>query len=254
MKHLTLPLLSLPMLSLCVLPVFALMTASGPAQLGAGLHHPQLLPALWLTLWTSSLSMCIAVVLGTPLAWWLSRDRKLHGVVSALVEWPLVLPPAVMGLSLLLLFGGESWLGRGLGTIGVQLPFTGVAVVLAQLTVGAPYYVQSAAAALRTVSTESLEVAQTLGASDLQQWRWIIIPQALAGMVSGAMLCWARALGEFGATLVFAGSLQGVTRTMPVAIYSALASDLSLSLALAAIYVLAAGALLLALGWLRRGS
>jgi molybdate transport system permease protein len=154
---------------------------------------------------------------------------------------PVVIPPAVLGVALLETFGRRGLLGGALDGLGLALPFSTAAVVVAQIVVSAPFYVQAASSAFRRVDADLLLVARTLGASPAGAFVRVGVPLALPGLLGGAALCWARALGEFGATLLFAGNLPGTTQTMPLAIYATLESDLraatSLSVALAAIAV-----------------
>ena len=237
-------LFAVPMLGLLVLPVIALVLASSPSDLVAGMDHPLFGSALWLSARTTVLSLTIVVLAGTPLAWWLSisreRDRRL---VELIVDLPIILPPAVVGIALLQTFGRGGVFGSQFEAFGIQIPFTTGAVVLAQVVVSAPFYIQSAAAAFRRIDRDLLLVARTLGQSRAGAFMRVAIPTALPGLVGGAALSWARAVGEFGATLLFAGNLPGTTQTVPLAIYMALESDVRAALALA--LVLAALAVLL---------
>ena len=238
---------AVPMLVLLALPVVALALASSPAELAAGARHPLFLPALGLTARTTVVSLVVVVTAGTPLAWWLaaSSGRWARGV-EQLVDLPIVLPPAVLGIALLQTFGRNGLLGGPLEVLGLQVPFTTAAVVLTQVVVASPFYVQSAAAAFRRVDRDLLIVARTLGRSPAGAFFGVAVPVALPGLVSGAALAWARAIGEFGATLLFAGNLPGRTQTAPLAIYTALESDVQAAVALS--LVLAAVAVLLLLG------
>lgn len=234
---------ALPMLALMVLPIIAIVTASSPADLLAGVSHPLFAPALWLSAKTTLFSLVVVVVTGTPLAWWLARSPASRARwVELLVDLPIVLPPAVVGIALLQTFGRRGLLGSPLEAFDLQIPFTTVAVVLAQVVVSAPFYIQSAATAFRKVDDDLLIVARTLGQSPAGAFFRVALPLAMPGLISGAALCWARALGEFGATLLFAGNMPGTTQTMPLAIYMALESDvrtaLAISLVLAAVAVL----------------
>jgi molybdate transport system permease protein len=176
-----------------------------------------------------------------------------------LVDLPIVVPPAVVGIALLQTFGRRGVFGGWLASLGLQIPFTTTAVVLAQLVVSAPFFIQAASAAFRSVDADLLIVARTLGQSPGGAFVRVALPMALPGVIVGAALAWARALGEFGATLLFAGNLPGTTQTMPLAIYMALESDVRVATALA--LVLATISLLLLLGlraapavWARFGS
>ena len=241
-------LMAAPMLCLLALPVLALIPATSPGDLSAGLRHPRFAAAFGLSARTTVVTMAVILAAGTPLAWWLATGRAGRTrAVELLLRLPIVIPPAVVGIGLLAAFGRNGALGPLLRTIGLQVPFSAAAVVLAQVVVAAPFYVQSAAAAFRRVDTDLLIVARTLGQRPAGAFLRVAAPLAMPGLLGGASLAWARALGEFGATLLFAGNLPGVTQTMPLAIYTALESDVrvarALSLALAALGL----ALLLAL-------
>ena len=229
-----------------LLPLLALFAATGPAELRAGLQSPLLWPALRLSLATSTASLAIVLALGTPLAWILAR-RSLP-LLEAVVQLPVVVPPAVAGLALLLAFGRKG----PLGALGLGLAFTPAAVVLAGVFVSAPFFVQAAAASFRRVDESLLLVARTLGASRARVFFRVALPLALPGLIGGAAMSWARALGEFGATLMFAGNLTGRTQTLPLAIYTALESDLGAAQALSLLLVAAALVLLTIVRWTSR--
>lgn len=229
------------MLVLLALPILALMFSSSPSDIAAGIEHPLFSPALSLSLRSTLISLALIVLGGTPLAWWLAHSSgRLTRVIATLIELPIVLPPAVVGVALLQVFGRSGLFGDSLNALGWQIPFTTLAVVLAQIVIASPFYVQSATAAFRRVDSELLLVARTLGQSRTGALLRVAVPIALPGLLGGAALAWARALGEFGATLLFAGNLSGQTQTMPLAIYTALESDVRAALALA--LVLAASA------------
>ncbi len=232
------------LVALLVLPIASLAFVASPAELAAGVRHPLFVPALALSAKTTLASLAIVIAAGTPLAWWLSRTRsRVARAASVLIDLPIVVPPAVVGIALLTSLGRSGLLGPALDAIGVRLPFTTGAVVLAQVVVSAPFFVQSAAAAFREVDPDLILVARTLGASRAGAFARVAVPLALPGLLSGAALAWARAIGEFGATLIFAGNFSGVTQTMPLAIYRALESDVraavALSLVLAGLAMLA---------------
>jgi molybdate transport system permease protein len=233
------------LLILCLgAPIFALLTATDWSSFSAALAHPLFMPAVWLSIRTSIVSVGIIVLTGTPLAWWLSRnDSALRRVCSGLVDLPIVIPPAVVGLALLVIFGRRGLIGGPLDTGGITIAFTDRAVILAQVIVAAPFYVRAVTAAFRMVDSDRLLVARTLGAHPWDVLFRVVLPSARAGISAGVSLAWARALGEFGATLIFAGSLPGETQTMPLAILSALEVDVRLAivfaLALAVIAVVA---------------
>jgi molybdate transport system permease protein len=176
--------------------------------------------ALTLSVTTSLISLAIIALLGTPLAWLLVR-RRFRGaqLVDTLVDLPIVLPPAVAGIALLMAFGRQGVFGQWLDQLGITVGFTTTAVVMAQVFVAAPFYVRSAKAGLLGVSPETEEAAKVDGATGWMVFRDITLPLALPGITAGLVLSWARALGEFGATIMFAGNFPGITQTMPLAIY-----------------------------------
>ncbi|HEX2185463.1 MAG TPA: ABC transporter permease [Chloroflexota bacterium] len=224
---------------LLAVPLVALVwrTLQGNA-LPPALHNQAVLAALQLSLLTSLTSLALAIVFGTPLAYALARvSFPGRGLVDALMEVPIVLPPAVAGIALLMAFGRRGLLGSFLAEMGIGLAFTPWAVVIAQCFVAIPFYVRSARTGFAGVDRELERTAYTLGASPLATFRRVTVPLAFPSLMAGAVLCWARALGEFGATIMFAGSFRGRTQTMPLAIYAALETDLGAALALGTILV-----------------
>ena len=208
--------------------------------------------ALRLSLATTAVSLLLTLVAGTPLAWAIGR-RTFRGAsaADALVDLPIVLPPAVAGIALLMAFGRYGLLGQYLNLFGVTIGFTTAAVVLAQLFVSAPFYVRAATAAFARIHREVEEAAADLGAPPTTVLRTITLPMALPGLLAGATLAWARALGEFGATIMFAGNFPGVTQTMPLAIYGAFgAGNLATALLLSTILLLVSGLVLVAVRWI----
>ncbi len=233
--------LAMPMLILLLLPVVALLFSASPRDIAAGLNHPLFSPALSLSLRSTLVSLGVILLGGTPLAWWLAHGSgRLVRVVATMIELPIVLPPAVVGVGLLQAFGRSGVFSETLNALDLQIPFTTLAVILAQIVIAAPFYIQSATAAFRRVDADLLLVARTLGQSRYGALLRVAIPAALPGLMGGAALAWARALGEFGATLLFAGNLSGETQTMPLAIYTALESDVRVALALALVLAAAA--------------
>ena len=240
-------LLALALLALLLLPIVALVISSGPSDLAAGVRHPLFLPALALSAKTTLVSLLIVVAGGTPLAWWLANGRgKLARLVEVLVVLPIVVPPAVLGIALLQAFGRSGVFGPLLSAIDLQLPFTTAGVVIAQVVVSAPFYVESAAIAFRRVDVDSMLVARTLGASPATAFVRVAVPIAASGLLGGAALAYARSIGEFGATLLFAGNLTGTTQTMPLAIYMALESDVRAAIAISLVLATIAAILLFA--------
>lgn len=234
------------LVGLLFLPLVALTLSASLDDLQTGLAHPLFAPALWLSLRTTLISLAITVVLGTPLAWMLATSSsKLSQAASVVVDLPIVLPPAVVGVALLQTFGSQGLLGPALASVSIQVPFTSAAVVLAQVVVSSPFFVKAAANAFRKVEPDIMIVARTLGASRSEAFMRVAVPIAFPGLVVGASLAWARALGEFGATLLFAGNMTGKTQTMPLAIFSALESDVRLAVVFS-IVLAAVGVVLLA--------
>lgn len=235
------------------LPLLALALSTDADALAAGLRSPLFGPALALSLRTTVVSLGFIVVCGTPLAWWLATTRRRGGkAVEVLVELPIVMPPAVIGVALLYTFGRSGLLGPALAGAGISLPFTEAAVIVAQIVVAAPFYVLAAANAFREIDPDLLTVARTLGASPAGAFMRVALPVALPGLAVGAALAWARALGEFGATLLFAGNLGGRTRTLPLAIFTALERDVREALVFALVLAAVAAVLLLGLRLLGR--
>ena len=237
---------ALLLLLLLGLPVLGLVAGTSAGEVVAALGQPSTRAALWLSIRTTLVALGVMVLFGTPLAWWLSRARGgWTRVAWVAVELPVVLPPAVLGVAMLETFGRRGWLGPALDSVGVVLPFTTSAVVLAQILVGAPLFVLTAAAAFQAVDDDLLLVARTLGAGPTRAWFTVALPIAAPGLASAAALGWARALGEFGATLMFAGNLEGRTQTLPLAIYGALEHDLAAARAISVCLVGVAVVLLL---------
>jgi molybdate transport system permease protein len=244
--RITFTLVALLLLIFLVLPVAAILikVARATAPLDA-LGSPVVTEALRLSLVTSSISAVVAAVLGTPVAFLLARYRfPGRAVVDSLVDLPMVLPPAVAGLGLLMAFGRRGVLGGALDVLGLELAFTTAAVVMAQTFVAAPFYIRSAKAGFEGVDRELERVSATLGSSRLRTFFRVTVPLAGPALMGGAVMAWARALGEFGATIMFAGNTIGRTQTMPLAIYIAFQDDLTASLVLAGILVVVSFAVL----------
>jgi molybdate transport system permease protein len=233
-------------LAFLTLPLLALLLRVPLADLPRYLSDSIVLDALRLSLVSSLCSLALMLVLGTPVAYGLARSTfPGKRIVETLVELPLVLPPAVAGVALLFAFGRRTPLGGVLRELNVEVAFTLAAVVMAQAFVAAPFYIRAARAGFQSVPHELVEAAQTQGADGMQTFRHIIVPLALPGIAGGAVMGWARAVGEFGATILFAGNFQGRTQTMPLAIYTALETDINAAIVLAGILVVASFALLI---------
>ncbi|WP_240957513.1 ABC transporter permease [Streptomyces chilikensis] len=232
-----------------LLPLAALLVRAPWAELPGQLGSPQVWQALRLSLLSATTATALCLVLGVPLAWVLARtDFPGRRLVRALVTVPLVLPPVVGGVALLLALGRDGLVGRLLDDwFGVTLPFTTAGVVVAEAFVAMPFLVISVEGTLRAADPRFEEAAATLGASRFTAFRRVTLPLIAPGVAAGAVLAWARALGEFGATITFAGSFPGRTQTMPLAVYLALQNDpaaaVALSLVLLAVSVAVLGAM-----------
>lgn len=236
-----------------LLPMLAILLRVGPGQLGASFGHQVTLDALRVSLQTSALALGLILALGTPAAYLLAtRQFRGRSVLLGLIALPVVLPPAVAGLGLLVAFGPGGLLGPALSSIGIELPLTMAAVVLAQVFVAAPFYLGMAYSAFGAIDPTLLDTARTLGAGPARVLGRVAVPLARSGLAAGAALAWARAIGEFGATLLFAGSFQGITQTAPLAIYAQFGTDLPSALALGAALLLVS-VVVLGLARLARG-
>lgn len=230
-----------------LVPVVAVFAAAGPGELLQGLGDPAAIEALWLSLRTTAIALVVIVMVGTPAAYLLaSRSFRGRSVLVTLVELPLVLPPAVAGIGLLAALGPSSPLGAAVAEAGLPLVFETAGVVVAITFVASPFYVRQALAAFEAVDPELSAASRTLGAGEAATLLRVVLPAARAGLASGLALAWGRGLGEFGATLVFAGSLQGVTQTAPLAIVERFGQDFTAALALSAVLVAVSAGILLA--------
>ena len=208
-----------------------------------------------LSLVTSCISILIVILVGTPFARLLARSNSLGlKIVDQLVELPIILPPVVAGVAMLLAFGRQGILGPALSQLGISLPFTTAAVIFAQIFVSAPFYVRSAKLGFMAVPRDYEEISQTLGLSPWQTFVRLTLPLAAPSLMTGIALAWARALSEFGATIMFAGNLTGKTQTMPLAIMTALESSLDTAVALSLMMLLLALLVLVALAVITRRS
>jgi molybdate transport system permease protein len=235
----------LPYLFFLLIPILALFTRNDWRAFPANLQDPAIHQAILLSLRTSLVAVLITLVIGMPVAYYLSHRRyKLHRIVDILVDLPTVLPPAVAGVALLMAFGRKGLVGIWLAKIGVQLPFTEAAVVMAQVFIAAPLFIKAAAIGFADVDCELKKAAALDGANRWQVFRHIILPISLNAIISGAALTWARALGEFGATLIFAGNFPGRTQTMPLAIYLGFEIDLTKALTLSILLIIVSTATL----------
>ncbi len=235
------------LLTFMVLPLLALFVTLTWDEFASGMSHPLVVPALKLSIMTTSISLAIVVVFGVPLAWILSRyEGRVSRLVEVLVTLPVVLPPAVAGVALLLAFGNMGLTGQFFSRFGIQIPFTTAAVIVAEVFVAAPFFLQAATAAFRSIDDSLLVVARTLGASPARVLFRIALPMVAPSLVAGAAMTWARALGEFGATLMFAGNLTGETQTLTLAVYTTFESDMKAAQSISLVLVAVAFSLLFA--------
>lgn len=230
--------LSLPFLVFLILPLAALVLRLPPGRLIPTLSSTQVVQAVTLSLATTLVTTLVTICFGTPVGYMLARHRfPLRRVVDTLVDLPTVLPPAVAGVGLLMAFGRRGILGGMLDGWGIQIPFTWVAVVMAQTFVASAFYIKSAAVGFASINPELEQSAALDGAGGWQVFRHVTVPLASSALLSGAVMTWARALGEFGATIIFAGNYPGRTQTMPLAIYLGFELDLDVALTLAVILI-----------------
>jgi molybdate transport system permease protein len=236
-------------LAFLVLPLAGLVIRAPWTTLPRRLTEPGVLTALGLSLQTATIATVVCVVVGVPLAWLLARvEFPGRRVVRALVTVPLVLPPVVGGVALLLVFGRRGLLGAWLDrTLGITLPFTTTGVVLAEAFVAMPFLIIAVEGALRGADARYEEAAATLGAGRWTTFTHVTLPLVAPGIAAGAVLCWARALGEFGATITFAGNFPGRTQTMPLAVYLALETDVDAAIVLSLILLAVSVTILAAL-------
>lgn len=229
-----------------LLPLIAHALPGSAADFLSTLRTPEVGEAIGLSARTTALTTAIALLAGTPVAYLLARRRfRGRAIVETLIDLPMTLPPAVAGIALLFAFGRRGLFGHALSDAGIEVAFTQAAVVMAQTFVAAPFYVKAAVAAFAGVERELEQAAALDGASPLQGFRAVTLPLAAPALFGGAVMTWARALGEFGATIIFAGNFPGRTQTMPLAIYLGFEIDLRSAVTLAAILLLVSFAVLL---------
>ncbi len=236
-----------------VLPIVAIFARVPPGELLAALGTDAAKDALIVTAKTNAVSMLLILTFGTPTAYWIAtRSSRLRDLVVTLVELPLVLPPAVAGIGLLAAFGRLGLLGGSIEWLGIDIAFTQTAVVLAVTFVASPFYVRTAVSAFESVDPTLPAAARTLGAGPARVFGRISLPLAAGGLGAGAALAFARGIGEFGATIMFAGSLQGTTQTLSLAIYEQFDLDFDVALAISAVLVAISGGVLLSVKVLTR--
>ncbi|MBK7316901.1 MAG: molybdate ABC transporter permease subunit [Anaerolineales bacterium] len=226
------------LLAFFALPLMAIILRSINLDFFDNAFSQQAFKALRLSLLTSSITTLIAAVFGTPLAYMLARWKLNHKAwLELILDLPIVLPPSVAGVALLITFGRNGLLGSALNVLGISLPFTTAAVVLAQLFVAAPLFIRSARIGFAHIDQQLEESARVEGANQWQLFSEIMLPLSARALASGAILTWTRALGEFGATILFAGNLEGMTQTMPMAIYLGFERNIGVALALSVVLI-----------------
>lgn len=221
-------------LALLTLPLLTLVVAgAGISFLGLA-QSASARSALWLTLWTSLIATLFVALIGTPVAFLLGRvrDPRLRSLLETIVDLPLALPPVVLGLALLLLLGRNGWLGGMMEPAGIRVPFTAAAVVVAQAVVASPLYIRAARSGFAGVPAHLEETGMTLGLSPGRLFWTVSLPLARHGIAAGLALAWVRSVSEFGATLMFAGNMEGVTQTLPLAVMTAMQRPEGVSLAI----------------------
>ena len=243
---------SLPFVLFLIVPLAAIFLRISPADFWTNLNRAQVFQAVRLSLVTSVITVILSALFGTPVAYLIShRHYRVARWVDILVDLPTVLPPAVAGVALLMAFGRRGLLGGVLSDFGLSIPFTTLAVILAQTFIAAPLYIKSAALGFAEVDCELRKSAALDGANRWQTFRFIMVPIAGRALISGAVMTWARALGEFGATIIFAGNFPGRTQTMPLAIYLGFELDLQVALTLSVMLIgLSFLTIVLVKGWL----
>jgi molybdate transport system permease protein len=235
-------------LAFLLLPIVAIFAHTSPGHLVDQLSNPVVKDAFVVSVKTSVLAQLLIVLFGTPAAYLLAtRSFPGHGVAVTLVELPLVLPPAVAGIGLLAAFGHFGLLGSSLEALGIRLPFTQSAVTIAVAYVASPLYIRQAIAAFQATDPNLAAASRTLGAGPAKTFFRVVLPLARGGLIAGLALSFARGLGEFGATIMFAGSLQRVTETLPLAIYAEFARNFDATLAMSGVLVFVSIVLLVSL-------
>jgi molybdate transport system permease protein len=233
------------------LPVAALFFRTTPDLFISSLSDPGVASALWLSLTTSVISLGIVILAGTPFAYVHCRNTYPGKIiVDTLIDLPLVLPPAVAGMALLVLYGRVGLIGRYFNLFGITLAFTTGAVIMAQIFVASPFYLRQAKSLFEQLDPSYERTARTLGASPLRIFATITFPLTASGLVSGAVMTFGRALGEFGATIMFAGNLPGVTQTMPLAVYVGMEGNFNVGLTISILLVLISFAIMIAVRFL----
>jgi molybdate transport system permease protein len=232
-------LLALPLILLFFIPIATLFSRISLSTLLSRMTEPAVLQAIGISFRTTTLSLSVIVLLGTPLAFLMARYQfRYKKILDTLIDLPTVLPPSVAGIALLITLGRRGRVGSWLNDLGIEIAFTMTAVIIAQIFISAPFYVRAATLGFASVDREIEQAAQLDGASRWQIFRYVVLPLSRSSMLSGGMMSWARALGEFGATMIFAGNFAGRTQTMPIAIYLGFERNIEIAITLSVILVL----------------
>jgi molybdate transport system permease protein len=231
-------LLALPLLLFIAIPLVALFAHASITDLLKNLNQRQVIEAISLSLVTSLATTVITLIFGTPVAYLLAqRHSRFYRLVDTLIDLPTVLPPSVSGVALLMAFGRHGLIGEWLSAVGINIPFTTLAVIMAQVFIASPFYVKAASIGFAAIDPELKQAASLDGAGNWRIFREIDLPLSGMALLSGSVMTWARALGEFGATIIFAGNFPGRTQTMPLAIYMGFEIDLDVALTLSIILI-----------------
>ncbi len=231
-------LLTLPLLLFIAIPLVALFVHASITDLVKNLNQRQVIEAISLSMVTSLATTFITLIFGTPVAYLLAqRQGRFHRLVDTLIDLPTVLPPSVSGVALLMAFGRHGLIGEWLSAVGINIPFTTLAVIMAQVFIASPFYVKAASIGFAAIDPELKQAASLDGAGNWRTFREIDLPLSGMALLSGSVMTWARALGEFGATIIFAGNFPGRTQTMPLAIYMGFEIDLNVALTLSIILI-----------------
>jgi molybdate transport system permease protein len=245
--------LVLSLLAFLFLPLVSIFITETPLELIKKLNSAISYQALLLSLQTTCIALIFIILLGTPLAYRLAKGEfRGKRTLEVILQMPIVAPPAVAGVGLLLVFGQRGLFGHPLSFFGIHIAFTSIAVIMAQIFMAAPFFIATARQAFEAVDSQLLSASRTLGVNKAKTFWRVTFPLALPGILTGIALSWARALGEFGATMMFAGNLPGKTQTLPLAIYTALESDSDVAVAISALLLAVAFFLLLLVGLIDR--
>ena len=235
------------------LPVAALFSRTTPELFFSSLNNPEVVSALYLSFLTTTITLIVVILVGTPFAFFHSRlDYPGKVFVDTLIDLPLVLPPAVAGVALLVLYGRVGLIGRYFNAFGISIAFTTTAVIMAQIFVASPFYLRQAKSLFEQLDPSYEQAARTLGASPFRVFMLVTIPMTANGLVSGAVMTFGRALGEFGATIMFAGNLPGVTQTMPLAVYVGMEGNFTIGLTISILLVIISFAIMIAVRLISR--